>query len=91
MTVMMSDPSNQPTEDRPSKPLELGEFESALSHVDKQLSTGNIAVSAAKGIVYSLIETLGALVGDPDLPEHSRAGYEGLLETARELRAKIGM
>ena len=44
----------------------------------------------AKGILYSLIETLGALVGDPDLPEHSRVGYEGLLETARELRAKIG-
>ena len=87
---MMSDPSNKSPEDKPPKPLELDEFESALSHVDNQLSTGNIAVSAAKGIVYSLIETLGALVGDPDLPEHSRAGYEGLLETARELRVKIG-
>lgn len=62
----------------------------ALNHVDTLLSSGNIAVSAAKGILYSLIETLGALVGDPDLPEHSRAGYEGLLETAREMRAKVG-
>lgn len=87
---MMSDPSNKPSEEKSSKPLEIDEFESALSHVDSQLSSGNIAVSAAKGILYSLIETLGALVGDPDLPEHSRSGYEGLLETARELRLKVG-
>ena len=72
---MMSDPSNKPSEEKSSKPLEIDEFESALSHVDSQLSSGNIAVSAAKGILYSLIETLGALVGDPDLPEHSRSGY----------------
>jgi hypothetical protein len=39
--------------------------------------------------LYSLIETLGTLVGDPDLPEHVRSGYEGLLETARELRVKL--
>ena len=25
----------------------------------------------------------------PDLPEHARSGYEGLLEAARELRAKL--
>jgi hypothetical protein len=53
------------------------------------VSSGNIAASAARGILYSLIETLGTLVGDPDLPEHARSGYEGLLETARELRVKI--
>jgi hypothetical protein len=35
------------------------------------------------------METLGALIGDPDLPEHARSGYEGLLETARELRARL--
>jgi hypothetical protein len=28
-------------------------------------------------------------VGDPDLPAHLRSGYEGLLETAREIRAKL--
>lgn len=87
---MTSDPSNKPPEEPSSKPLELEQLDAALSHVNTQLSTGSIAVSAAKGILYSLIETLGALVGDPDLPEHSRAGYEGLLETARELRMKIG-
>lgn len=42
-----------------------------------------------QGILYSIIETLGTLVGDPDLPAHARSGYDGLLETARELRAKI--
>jgi hypothetical protein len=73
-----------------SKHPDADHLNDALNHVDTLLSSGNIAVSAAKGILYSLIETLGALVGDPDLPEHSRAGYEGLLETARELRTKVG-
>jgi len=84
----MTADSNRPQED--SKNPDLSHLNDALTHVDTLLSSGNIAVSAAKGILYSLIETLGALVGDPDLPEHSRAGYEGLLETARELRTKIG-
>ncbi|WP_116140269.1 hypothetical protein [Trinickia diaoshuihuensis] len=84
---MTPDP-NRPQDD--SKKADLAHLNDALNHVDTLLSSGNIAVSAAKGILYSLIETLGALVGDPDLPEHSRAGYEGLLETARELRAKVG-
>lgn len=84
---MTPDP-NRPKQE--SAPPEMGHLNDALNHVDTLLSSGNIAVSAAKGLLYSLIETLGALVGDPDLPEHSRAGYEGLLETARELRAKIG-
>ncbi|WP_245982648.1 hypothetical protein [Trinickia fusca] len=91
---MTPDPSDKPTEDastkRESEPEQLEDLDAALNHVDTLLSSGNIAVSAAKGILYSLIETLGALVGDPDLPEHSRAGYEGLLETARELRVRLG-
>ena len=53
------------------------------------VKSGGIASGAAKGLLYSLIETLGTLVGDPDLPEHARSGYEGLLETARELRTKL--
>lgn len=84
---MTPDP-NRPKQE--TTPPEIGHLNDALNHVDTLLSSGNIAVSAAKGLLYSLIETLGALVGDPDLPEHSRSGYEGLLETARELRAKIG-
>lgn len=86
---MTSDPSKKPAEDTSSKQLE--QLDAALNHIHTSLTTGSIAAGAAKGLVYSLIETLGALVGDPDLPEHSRAGYEGLLNTARELRAKLGM
>jgi hypothetical protein len=74
-----------PSDDRP----EMDQLDAALSHVDQQVASGNIASGAAKGILYSLIETLGAFVGDPDLPEHARSGYEGLLEAARELRAKL--
>jgi len=57
--------------------------------VSQLVHSGDIAASAARGLVYSLIETLGVLVGDPDLPAHVRSGYEGLLETARELSAKL--
>jgi len=85
-SIMTQDVSPKPpSDDRPG----MEQLDAALSHVDQQVSSGNIASGAAKGIVYSLIETLGALVGDPDLPEHARSGYEGLLEAARELRAKL--
>lgn len=72
----------------PAQP-DLEQLNAALAHVDEGVKSGNIAAGAAKGLVYSLVETLGALVGDPDLPEHARSGYEGLLEAARELRAKV--
>jgi hypothetical protein len=85
-SIMTQDVSPKPpTGDRP----DLENLDAALSHVDQQVSSGSIASGAAKGILYSLIETLGAFVGDPDLPEHARSGYEGLLEAARELRAKL--
>jgi hypothetical protein len=87
---MTPDPNRQKEETEASANPDVDHLNDALNHVDTLLSSGNIAVSAAKGILYSLIETLGALVGDPDLPEHSRAGYEGLLETAREMRARVG-
>ena len=76
-------------EGKPAEQPELEHLDAAVSHVGEMVKSGNIAASAARGILYSLIETLGALVGDPDLPEHARSGYEGLLETARELRVKL--
>ncbi|RDK02053.1 hypothetical protein [Paraburkholderia lacunae] len=83
---MTQDETPKPsTDDKP----DLEHLDAALTHVDQQVSSGSIASGAAKGILYSLIETLGALVGDPDLPAHARSGYEGLLETARELRARL--
>ena len=64
-------------------------FDAAIGHVDTLWSSGHIAASAARGILYSIVETLGTLLGDPDMPEHARVGYQGLLESARELRAKV--
>jgi hypothetical protein len=82
----MSDPTKKPVERH--EPLE--HLDAAVNHVNELISSGSIAKGAARGLLFSLIETLGALVGDPDLPAHSRSGYEGLLETARELRVKLG-
>ena len=65
------------------------QLEAALAHLDQAISSGNIAAGAAKGLLYSVMETLGVLVGDPALPDQLRNGYEGLLETARELRARL--
>ena len=81
--------SDERQDQHPDDQPELAHFDAALSHVDGLISSDSTALSAAKGILYSLIETLGAFVGDPDLPEHARSGYEGLLETARELRARM--
>lgn len=85
---MTSDDSQKP-ETKPQDRPDLEYLNAAFTHVDQGVQSGSIAAGAARGLVYSLIETLGALVGDPDLPEHARAGYEGLLEAARELRVKL--
>jgi hypothetical protein len=86
---MTRDVSQQQEPDERDELPELEHLDAAVSHVDQLVSSGGIASGAAKGLLYSLIETLGTLVGDPDLPEHARSGYEGLLETARELRVKL--
>ncbi|XQU70263.1 Major surface protein 3 [Cupriavidus sp. H18C1] len=75
--------------DAPTDPAGAEHLGDALAHLSTAVEENSIAVGAAKGLVYSIIETLGTLVGDPDLPEHARSGYEGLLETAREIRARI--
>jgi hypothetical protein len=85
-----SSPGGQSSSGARGERPDVDHLDAALNHVDTQLSSGHIAVGAAKGILYSLIETLGALVGDPDLPDHARSGYEGLLETARALRTRLG-
>ena len=85
---MTSDDLQKP-EKKPQEQPDLAHLNAAFSYVDEGVQSGSMAAGAAKGLLYSLIETLGALVGDPDLPEHARAGYEGLLEAARELRVKV--
>ncbi|SAK76395.1 major surface protein 3 [Caballeronia arationis] len=89
MTRDSTDPSADDTAAPDHAQPELEHFDAAIAHVDDSVAAGRMAAGAAKGILYSIIETLGTLVGDPDLPAHARSGYEGLLETARELRARI--
>jgi hypothetical protein len=64
-------------------------FLDAVNHIDEAVANKTIAISAAKGIVYSLVETLGSMVGDPDLPSHLKSAYMGALDLAVELEAKL--
>jgi len=64
-------------------------FLDAVNHIDQAVTNKSIAIGAAKGIIYSITETLGSMIGDPDLPSHLRSAYEGALEVAHELEAKI--
>lgn len=64
-------------------------FLDAVNHIDQAVAGNAIAIGAAKGIVFSLVETLGAMVGDPDLPSHLKSGYMGALDLAVELEAKL--
>ena len=64
-------------------------FLDAVNHIDESVANNTIAAGAAKGLVYSLVETLGSMIGDPNLPAHLRSGYQGALDVARELQAKV--
>jgi len=63
-------------------------FEDALKYIDEHLELGKISSGAAKGILYSLTEVLGAAVGNPLLPEHVKSAYEAILDLAQELQKK---
>ncbi len=94
---MTPDPRKPETSDTPETETpaatpqapDADQLSDALAHLSSAVESDSIATGAAKGLVYSVMETLGTLIGDPDLPEHARSGYEGLLETARELRARL--
>ena len=79
------------TDNRPDdgEQKKLENLEAAVDHLHKSIESQSIAAGAAKGILFSLIETLGALIGDPDLPEHARSGYEALRDKASELRGGL--
>jgi hypothetical protein len=64
-------------------------FLDAVKHIDEAVACNTIATGAAKGLIFSLVETLGAMVGDPDLPKHLKSGYMGALDLAVELEAKL--
>ena len=64
-------------------------FLDAVNHIDQAVKTNTIAIGAAKGIIFSIVETLGSMVGDPDLPNHLKSGYMGVLDLAAELEVKL--
>lgn len=65
------------------------DFVGAINHVEDSFSNSDLLQSTAKGLIYSILEALGSVVGDPDLPSHLRSGYEGAIELAREVQARI--
>lgn len=65
------------------------DFVGAINHVDDSFSNSDLLQSTAKGLMYSILEALGSVVGDPDLPSHLRSGYEGAIELAKEVQARI--
>ena len=71
------------------KHANIEHIRAAIDHIDESVKKNSIAVSAALGIIYSITETLGTLIGDPDLPKHVHSGYESLAEIALELQTKI--
>jgi hypothetical protein len=85
----MTPDSRKPTPPDDTQTPDAEHLSDALEHLSSAVESESIATGAARGLVYSVMETLGTLIGDPDLPEHARSGYEGLLETARELRARL--
>lgn len=81
--------SHLPSDPESGKHADAEHIGDALQHLSNAVDDDSIAASAAKGLLYSVMETLGTVIGDPDLPAHVRSGYEGLLEKARELRARL--
>ncbi|MET5012293.1 hypothetical protein AAHH80_34155, partial [Burkholderia pseudomallei] len=75
----------RPHDDEPK----LEQLEAAVDQLHDSIQSQSIAAGAAKGILFRLIETLGALVGDPDLAVHARSGYEALRVKANELNANL--
>lgn len=61
------------------------EFNAAIQYVKEGIQSGRIAASLAKGILYSMTETIGVIIGDIDLPSHLAVGYQGVLEEVIEL------
>jgi len=53
-------------------------FLDAVNHIDEAVENSTIAAGAAKGLIYSIVETLGTMVGDPDLPHICALGTKGL-------------
>ncbi len=68
---------------------QLQDIAAAIDHIDNSIKNQSISLSAALGLIYSITETLGVLIGDPDLPNHLHNAYEGLAEVSVELETRI--
>lgn len=73
----------------PSPNPEFDRLHAAVEHVRHALVTDSMPVHAAEGLLLGLVSVIGTLGGDPQLPEHLRSGYDGLLEVSRELLWKV--
>jgi hypothetical protein len=68
---------------------ELDRLHAAVHHVRDLLAADSVPVHAAEGLLLGLVSVIGTLAGDPQLPEHARSAYDGLLELSREMLWKI--
>ena len=68
---------------------ELDRMHAAVEHVRELLASDSIPINAAEGLLLGLVNVIGTLTGDPQLPAHIRGSYDGLLELSRELLWKI--
>ena len=53
------------------------------------MSAMHPAMIGSQLVTVVALSVLGALIGDPDLPEHARSGYEALRDKASELRGGL--
>jgi|GEM_PF-1141717 len=72
-----------------STKLDPKELIGAVKYLEEGVSTGRVAKGVAKGILYSLTETLGVMLGDIDLPNHIQQGYQGVLEEIAEVQQQF--
>ena len=70
---------------------QIEHLDAAIGHVDALLASDDSSVKAVRGILFSLSQTLGNRVGDPNLPEHIQTGYAKLHDVVNLLHAKLGV
>jgi len=72
-----------------STKLDPKELIGAVKYIEEGVSSGRVAKGVAKGLLYSLTETLGVMLGDIDLPNHIQVGYQGVLEEIAEVEQQF--
>ncbi len=70
---------------------QMEHLDAAINHVDALLASDDSSVKAVRGILFSLSQTLGSKVGDPNLPDHIQTGYAKLHDAVNFLHSKLGI